>query len=64
MRFGVAAADHKRPAEKYVLKPFKKNDQLDADDMVKTVADAVESILDYGLQETMNQFNEKTRKQV
>jgi PTH1 family peptidyl-tRNA hydrolase len=64
LRFGVAAADHKRPAEKYVLKPFKKNDQLDADDMVKTVADAVESILDYGLQKTMNQFNEKTKKQV
>jgi hypothetical protein len=32
--------------------------------MVKTVADAVESILDYGLQKTMNQFNEKTKKQV
>jgi len=57
VRFGVAAADHKRPAEKYVLKPFKKNDQPEADDMVQTVADAVESILKRGLQKTMNDFN-------
>ena len=62
LRFGVAAADHKRPAEKYVLKPFKKNDQPNADDMIQTVADAVESILNYGLQKTMNQFNKKTIK--
>lgn len=57
LRFGVAAADQKRPAEKYVLKPFKKNDQPDADDMIQTVADAVESMLDHGIQKTMNNFN-------
>jgi len=56
-RFGVAAADHKRPAEKYVLKPFKKNDQPDADDMVQTVADAVECYLLEGMDKTMNRYN-------
>jgi len=56
-RFGVSAVDHRRPAEKYVLKPFKKKDQREADDMIQTVANAVESVLKHGLQKTMNTFN-------
>lgn len=57
LRFGVAAGDHKRPAEKYVLKPFKKNDQPLADEMIQLTADAAESILYNGLDKTMNKFN-------
>ena len=60
LRYGVAAEDHRRPAEKYVLKPFRKKDQALADEMVQTAADAAESILYIGLDKTMNQFNEKT----
>ena len=56
-RVGVAASDHKRPAEEYVLKPFKKNDQPHADEMVQTVADAVEYFLQEGLDRTMNRYN-------
>ena len=56
-RFGVAAADHKRPAEEYVLKPFKKNVQAEANDMIQTVADAVEFYLQEGLDRTMNRYN-------
>ena len=56
-RVGVAASDHKRPAEEYVLKPFKKNDQPHADEMVQTVADAVEYFLQEGLDHTMNIYN-------
>ena len=56
-RVGVAASDHKRPAEEYVLKPFKKNDQPHADEMVQTVADAVEYFLQEGLVRTMNRYN-------
>jgi len=59
LRCGVAAEDHQRPAEKYVLKPFRKKDTPLADEMIQTVADAAESILYIGLDKTMNQFNEK-----
>ena len=57
LRYGVAAEDHRRPAEKYVLIPFRKKDQALADEMVQTAADAAESILYIGLDKTMNQFN-------
>ena len=62
LRYGVAAEDHQRPAEKYVLKPFRKRDKPLADEMIQRVADAAESILYIGLDKTMNQFNEKKIK--
>ena len=54
---GVAAEDHRRPAEKYVLKSFRKTDRPLADEMVQVSADASESILYAGLDKTMNKFN-------
>lgn len=57
LRFGVAASDQKRPAEKYVLKPFRKSDRPEAGEMVQTAADAAESIILNGITKTMNQFN-------
>ena len=57
LRVGVAAKDHRRPAEKYVLKSFRKTDQPLADEMVQVSADASESILYAGLDKTMNKFN-------
>jgi len=57
LRFGVAAADHKRPAEVYVLKPFKKHDRPEADIMTQTAADAMEYLLKNGIDRTMNRFN-------
>jgi len=57
LRFGVAAHDQKRPAEVYVLKPFKKNDQPEADTMIQTAADAMEYLLKKGIDRTMNRYN-------
>ncbi len=57
LRFGVAASDQKRPAEKYVLKAFRKTDQPEANEMVQIAADAAESIMRNGITKTMNQFN-------
>jgi PTH1 family peptidyl-tRNA hydrolase len=57
IRFGIKAEDHRRPAEKYVLKPFRKQDQPIAEEMVKKTADAVYSILNNGINKTMNEFN-------
>jgi len=57
IRFGIKADDHKRPAEKYVLKPFLKQDQDLAVEMVQKTADAVFSIINNGLSRTMSEFN-------
>lgn len=57
LRLGIAAEDQKRPSESYILKPFRKKDQSLAEDMVQTAADAVESLLEVGLDRTMNRYN-------
>lgn len=64
IRFGIKAGDHKRPAEKYVLKSFRKQDQQFAEEMVQQAADAAISILNNGINATMNKFNriEKTEE--
>ena len=64
IRFGIKAEDHKRPAEKYVLKPFLKQDKELAEEMVQRTADAVFSIINIGLNRTMSEFNriEKTEE--
>ena len=46
-----------RPAEDYVLKPFRKENQSLAEEMMIRGADAVESILTKGLEKTMAEFN-------
>ena len=64
VRFGIKANDHKRPAEKYVLKSFRKQDQQFAEEMVQQAADAAMSIINNGINATMNKFNriEKTEE--
>ncbi len=59
LRIGVAASDHKRPAESYVLTSFRKKDKVDADTMIQTSADAAESIIRNGINKTMNHYNSK-----
>ena len=61
VRFGVASTDHRRPAEQYVLKPFRKQDRPMAKEMIQVVADAAESLLNEGLDKTMNQYNSSER---
>jgi peptidyl-tRNA hydrolase len=46
-----------RPAEKYVLKPFRADDELEVEVMVKRGADALTNLLVRGLNHTMNNFN-------
>ena len=61
VRFGVASTDHKRPAETYILKPFRKQDRPLAQEMIQETADAAESLLYEGLDKTMNQYNKMER---
>ncbi|MFQ6673454.1 MAG: aminoacyl-tRNA hydrolase [Fidelibacterota bacterium] len=57
IRVGIATSEQLRPAENYVLKPFRKRDESVAREMVRRVADAVDSILSHGLQKTMSEYN-------
>ena len=57
VRIGVASTDHRRPAEQYILKPFRKQDRPLAQEMIQEAADAAESLLYEGLDKTMNQYN-------
>ena len=57
IRLGIAGGDYKRPSEKYVMKPFNDEMSLDAKIMVNRAADAMQSIINRGLNRTMNQFN-------
>ena len=48
---------HDLVVEKYVMKPFNDEMSLDAKIMVNQAADAMQSIINKGLNITMNQFN-------
>ena len=57
VRIGIGTDENMRPAEKYVLKPFRSDDELEAEAMVKHGADALANLLVRGLNHTMNHFN-------
>ena len=57
VRLGIGTDENMRPAEKYVLKPFRSDDDLEAEAMVKHGADALANLLVRGLNHTMNHFN-------
>ena len=57
LRLGIATDESLRPAEKFVLKPFRKDDEAKAELMIRRGADALENILFKGLNHTMNHFN-------
>tara|TARA_Y100000590_G_scaffold325182_1_gene368900 strand:+ start:1083 stop:1661 length:579 start_codon:yes stop_codon:yes gene_type:complete len=57
LRFGIGTDEEMRPAEKYVLKPFRSEDQLTALEAVKRAADALDSVLFNGIEKTMNRVN-------
>ncbi|MFQ6604330.1 MAG: aminoacyl-tRNA hydrolase [Fidelibacterota bacterium] len=59
LRFGIATDENTRPAEAFVLKPFRKKDVSLAREMVMTATEAVESILQNGLTKTMNEYNKR-----
>ena len=64
LRIGIKTNEITRPAEKFVLKPFLKEDQLLAEDMVQRTADAAETILRQGLQTAMNKYNRTQQQQL
>ena len=57
IRLGIGTDENMRPAEKFVLKPFKSDNVPEAEAMVKHGADALANLLVRGLNHTMNHFN-------
>ena len=58
LRFGIGTSEKMRPAENYVLKPFKKDDDKTlARETVKNAADALDSVVFNGIDRTMNIYN-------
>tara|TARA_B100000287_G_scaffold60564_1_gene52965 strand:+ start:844 stop:1431 length:588 start_codon:yes stop_codon:yes gene_type:complete len=57
LRFGIGTDEKMRPSEKYVLKPFRSEDQQTALESVNRAADALDSILFNGIEKTMNKVN-------
>ena len=58
LKFGIGTSEKMRPAENYVLKPFKKdNHKTRARETVKNAADALDSMVFNGIDRTMNIYN-------
>ena len=57
IRLGIADSDYVRPSEKYVLKPFNKESMEQVEEMVQYCADAMQYLINNGLNRTMNEFN-------
>ena len=57
IRLGIGTDENMRPAENFVLKPFRSKDRDTVTEMVQTGADVIENILIHGLNKTMSHFN-------
>lgn len=57
VRFGIGRPPGRQPVHDFVLKPFTKAEQVEADIVVQEAADAVESLLSVGLEKTQSAFN-------
>ena len=58
LRFGIGTSEKMRPAENYVLKPFKTdNDKVLSFETVKNAVDALDRIVFNGFNRTMNIYN-------
>ena len=62
LRIGIATDDNMRPAERYVLSPFRDEQKESVNEMIEKACEGIEYYLSHNIKETMNQFNEKTKK--
>ena len=59
LKLGIANDGHMRPAEKFVLSPFK-TDEIDlVNETINVAVDAINYYLKNGIREAMNKFNKK-----
>jgi len=62
LRIGIATDDDMRPAERYVLSPFRDEQKESVNEMIEKACEGIEYYLSHDMMETMNKFNEKTTK--
>ena len=62
LRIGIATEDDMRPAERYVLSPFRPGQKENINEMIEKASEGIEYYLSHDIKETMNKFNEKTKK--
>ena len=62
LRIGIATDDDMRPAERYVLSPFRDEQKESVNEMIEKACEGIEYYLSHDIKETMNKFNEKTKK--
>jgi len=62
LRIGIATEDEMRPAERFVLSPFKEGQKEIVNEMIDKACDGIEYYLSHDIKETMNQFNDKIKK--
>jgi PTH1 family peptidyl-tRNA hydrolase len=62
LRIGIATEDEMRPAERFVLSPFKEGQKEIVNEMIEKACDGIEYYLSHDIKETMNQFNDKIKK--
>ena len=60
LRLGIATDDHMRPAEKYVLKPFRGEDEERVAEVIQDACSGIEFLINHNITETMNRFNGKS----
>ena len=59
LRIGIATDDNMGPSEKYVLSPFKKQEENLKNKIIEKSCDGIDYYLSHDMKETMNKFNEK-----
>ncbi|MCL3837525.1 aminoacyl-tRNA hydrolase [Aeromicrobium duanguangcaii] len=57
VRFGIGRPPGQQTVHDFVLKPFAKTERTEADIVTQEAADAVESLISVGLQQTQSAFN-------
>ena len=62
LRIGIATEDDMRPAERYVLTPFRPGQKENVNEMIEKACEGIEYYLSHDIKETMNKFNEKIKK--
>ena len=62
LRIGIAMEEDMRPAEQYVLSPFRAGQKEIVNEMIEKACEGIKYYLSHNINETMNKFNEKTKK--
>ena len=63
LRVGIATDEDMRPSEKFVLSPFREQDNKVKNEMIVKAYDGINYYLTHDIKEVMNKYNEKYKKE-